>query len=269
MWGSFRSEWVKLRRRAMVLGVLGATVGVTVGVTALTVLTAGGASEGGGAGPGGPGDGSLGVAALSQSDGLALALGRSSQLLGVVALAVFAASMATEFSGGTLRNLLVREPHRLRLLGGKYLALISFMAISVGVAALAGGELAVVIGPSNGISTSTWLSATGLGAFALSAFNVVLATAGFGTLGMVLALVLRSPVAAVGVGVAYLLPVETILNATLSGIGRWLPGQVLGALAAGGNADASYMTALVTGLAYVVVLGGGAAWSFRQRDVPT
>ena len=42
-----------------------------------------------------------------------------------MALAVFASAFASEFSQGTLRNLLVREPRRPALLAGKYAAMAS------------------------------------------------------------------------------------------------------------------------------------------------
>ena len=44
-------------------------------------------------------------------------------LLGIIVLCVFAAQTAQEYTYGTLRNLLVRQPRRLVLLLGKYAAM--------------------------------------------------------------------------------------------------------------------------------------------------
>src|SRR5438132_1353544 len=126
---AFLSEWVKLRRRGMYFG---AGLMVFFGGGLATVL---GVINKAGNGPPqrvrGPGGGLLTQAQLIASDGLAKLLARGSALLGVIALVLFAMSFASEYSQGTLRNLLVREPRRLHLLAGKTLALGLFVSIAV------------------------------------------------------------------------------------------------------------------------------------------
>ena len=259
---SFTSEWLKLRRRGM-LAALATVVGVTGLVTLLSI------SRAGLAGQGPRGREFFSLAALQGSHGLALVIARSSGLLGVVALAVFASAFASEFSQGTLRNLLVREPRRLHLLAGKYAAMVSAAAGAVVVAVAAGVPLAFVTASGRGIPTSAWSSGAGLAALAHTILNLVLAVIGWGTFGAVLAVILRSPVTAIGVGLAWALPLEAILGATINGLDRWLPGQLLDTLAAGGNATATYAGAALTLLLYGAVAIAVAAVVFTRRDVVT
>lgn len=60
---------------------------------------------------------------LALPTGISLGFSNSSGLLGLVALCVFAAQTAQEYTYGTLRSLLVREPRRIRLLIGKYFSM--------------------------------------------------------------------------------------------------------------------------------------------------
>jgi hypothetical protein len=260
---AFASEWIKLRRRSMIIGALGATVAFATLGTGLSIARA----TQSGAGGHGPLGGGLSVAALSRSDGLAQAFGKSSELLGIVALCVFAASFAAEYSEGTLRNLLLREPRRLRLLTGKYLALAALISLAVVAAGAVSVVTALAIAPSHGIDTSAWITADGLRALSNAVGNTAAASVGYGTLGAALALALRSPAAAIGTGVAYVLPVEAIIKGTVSGADRWLPGQLLAALASGGTDAVSYTTAggvLVACGAVVVTM---SALVFQRQDV--
>jgi hypothetical protein len=61
-------------------------------------------------------------------DGFVHGVVTASTLIGVVGLCLFAATVASDYSQGTLRNLLVREPRRALLLSGKFLALALFLA---------------------------------------------------------------------------------------------------------------------------------------------
>ena len=70
-------------------------------------------------------------AELEQPDGLVHGVVDVSTLIGIVALCLFAGAFASEYSQGTLRNLLVREPRRAQLLCGKFLALALFIGLAV------------------------------------------------------------------------------------------------------------------------------------------
>jgi ABC-2 type transport system permease protein len=258
---SFLSEWVKLRRRGMLLGG-GIIAGFAVVSTVLTFSTAS-ATPGEAQGP----TGGLTLDQLAAADGLARTLTSGATFIGVVALALFAISVAGEYSQGTLRNLLVRQPRRVRLLAGKVLALASFTTVALAAAAVAVTATALALAPTRDIPTSAWFTSAGWIALGSGFVNLVLATLGWGLLGTLLALALRSPAAAVGAGVAYALPFELVLSTAWSTSGRWLPGQLLSALADGGSATVPYARAVLLLALYGLVAVTVGASMFARRDV--
>ncbi len=101
------------------------------------------------------------IAELSQPDGLVHGIVDVSDLVGIVSLALFAGATATEYSQGTLRNLLVRQPRRIKLLCGKYLALALFALLAIVLAIAVAVILAFALGPGKGVHTSAWTAAPG------------------------------------------------------------------------------------------------------------
>jgi len=255
-----RSEWVKLRRKGLLAG---AYLGLAGAATLVTTLVF---NRAGRRGPRG-GESVITLARLAQADGLVFAVRRAAPLLGVVTLSVAAAQVALEYSQGTLRSVLVREPRRLRLLAGKYVAVLTFTVGAVLVAAIASGATAFGMAHTRSISTSAWTSSTGLHDNAQALGDALLAIVGYTTLGVALGTVMRSPVAAVVIGLAYLLAFDNILAAIVTDAARWLPGQLLDALARGGNDTASFASAAWTLAAYLTVAGAVAALLFARRDV--
>jgi ABC-type transport system involved in multi-copper enzyme maturation permease subunit len=262
---SFRSEWIKLRRPGMILGGAGTIVGFAILTVVLTLTTASATPTD----EGGPGGEGLTLAQLAATDGLAAILATAATFIGVVALSVFAISIASEYSQGTLRNLLVRQPRRVRLLAGKLLALASFTTLAVVVAGIAAVATALLVAPTQDISTAAWFTSAGWTALAGGLGNLLLATLGWGLLGALLALVLRTPAAAVGVGLAYALPGELLLTTAWSDGARWLPGQLLDALAQGGTAAVTYGSAGLLLALYGVVAMVAGTTLFARRDVAT
>jgi ABC-type transport system involved in multi-copper enzyme maturation permease subunit len=207
------------------------------------------------------------MAQLHSAHGLADALRQSTTLLGVVALCLCAAALAGEFSTGTIRNLLVREPRRLRLLAGMTLGVLTFVAAITLVALATAGAVSAAIASGKGVDVSVWFGRAGLAETARAVGDLLLATLGFGLIGAVLGVLLRSPVAAIGAGVAYLLPVEAILSTTIGGADRFLPGQLLQVLAAGGGHSPSYAAAVVTFALYALAAALAAGVVFARRDI--
>jgi ABC-type transport system involved in multi-copper enzyme maturation permease subunit len=261
MVGAFWSEWVKLRRRGVLAWGLGGGLLFSVFATALTIERTQKSFP--------PGTGSrfhVTVGQLSRPDGFVHGVITASNLIGIVALCLFAGAVAGEYSQGTLRNLLIRQPNRTRLLSGKFLALAVFFALAIALAVGAAAGVAFALGPSKGIHTSAWASSTGLGDLGQTILHIYLASIGYGVLGTALAVILRSPALAVAVGVAYALPGEAIINRLWSGGDRWLPGQLLSALAHGGTDTASYPRALITLAVYATIVATGTLALFKQRD---
>ena len=121
----FLAEWRKLRRPTFFFGTMGSVVFVTGLVTSLLFLLidakTGNADRGN----------RITREMLELSDGFTIGFNSSNGLLGLVALSVFAAQTAQEYTYGTLRNLLVRQPRRIRLLIGKYFSMATFALVSV------------------------------------------------------------------------------------------------------------------------------------------
>ena len=69
--------------------------------------------------------------AFPTSLGLITVVGQARSFVIVVSLIMVTVNLAAEWSQGTWRNLLVREPRRLRLLAGKMLALMLFVLCSM------------------------------------------------------------------------------------------------------------------------------------------
>jgi ABC-2 type transport system permease protein len=261
---SFLSEWIKLRRPGMILGGAGTIVGFAILTVVLTLTTASTTpTDQGGAG------GGVTLAQLATADGLASVLASAATFIGVVALSVFAISIASEYSQGTLRNLLVRQPRRVRLLVGKLLAVASFTTIAVIVAGIAAAATALLVAPTQDISTAAWFTSAGWATLAGGLGNLLLATLGWGLVGALLGLVLHTPAAAVGVGLAWALPGELLVTAAWADGARWLPGQLLDALAQGGTAAVTYGSAGLLLALYGVVAMVAGTTLFARRDVAT
>ena len=178
MWGSFTSELVKLQRRNMILWSFGAGMFFPLLATILTIERATRYPVFG------PGHGiRVTYAVLEQPDGLVHGVTDVSGLLGIVSLCVFAAAFSLEYSQGTLRNLLVREPRRTEFLIGKFVALALFMLIVVIVAIGISVAIAFILAPGKGISTSAWTSSAGLNDLFQSVFHAWLAAVFYGVFG--------------------------------------------------------------------------------------
>ena len=262
------SEWVKLRRKGM-LAAVGGIIAVAVLGTVITVLTVGSSTTSTSSG-GGPFGGRSGIsfAQITGSHGLADALGNAGTLIGVIVMGVVAASVAGEFSTGTLRNLLLRQPRRARLLSGKLVALASAIALAVVTASAFAALAGALAATSKGLPVHAWGTRSGITTAIVAVAELVAASLGWGVLGAVLAVVFRSPVVAVVVGVVYALPLESLVGAASSSFSRWLPGKLLASIAAGGNNTASLTAALTTIVIYSVLAISATLTLFGRRDVP-
>lgn len=250
------SQWLKLRRPSVLLGTVGTSLFFAAVATVITFSSADDAGTTRDA-PGGPGLSS--AAELARADGLVAGAAGASQLLGVIALVLAAFAVASEYQHGTLRNLLVRQPRRLVLLGGSAVAVGLVVVLAALAATAASVVTALAVAGSAGIETGAWTAGEAVRGFALTAASML----GFALVGAVLALVLRSPVAAIGAGVAYVIPVESILAGISSAAQDVLPGQLLAAVA-DGTASAPNLALLAAWLAGAAAL---AAWLFARRDV--
>jgi ABC-2 type transport system permease protein len=266
---AFKSEWIKMRRRSVLLG------GASMALFALIFIPLGivTATSPGGRSGGGPQ--ALTKIALSGNQGLTTLLSRGGTLTAVIALILVASAMAAEYQQGTLRNLLVRQPARLRLLTGKFLALLTYALIAATVAFLVGIGAALVTAPARGIDTVAWTSSAGIANLFAMYGNLVLAVIAYSVLGFFSAVVFRSPAAAVAAPLAYILIVENLLGAVWSDAPQWLFGKLVAAVLNGqsvlsaGAGLSSYGRGLFLGVVYVAGFVIVAGTLFRGRDVST
>ena len=257
----FLAEWRKLRRPTLLLGTLGAVAFFSVLVSSFLFLLIDS--------PQGNGDRGVRITRemLSMPSGATQAFSSIGSLLGIIALCVFAAQTAQEYSLGTLRNLLVREPGRIRLLVGKLISMKVFAIAMTLVGAVITIAISFALAGGKDVSTALWFNGDDRLEIAKTLLNVFLSILGFGIIGMVLGILLRSPISSISIGVLWLLIIENLVGAIKSSTLNWLPGNQLGTIATGGSSNVTYTHALTLSAVYVGAAMIVAAFLFSKRDV--
>ncbi len=262
---SFRSELLKLSRPSIVVGGGAALAGFTALATVLTFTTATVTTR-----PAQNGRYPTATfAELAAPDGLTRGFANAAGLVGVLVFVLFLTSMTAEYGQGTIRVLLTRQPRRARLLAGKFIALVEVIAVAMAAAEVLSAAVAVPVARARGIATTEWFSGGGFGHAAADYANALLAVALFGTVGFALGVLLRSTPLALGVGLAWLLPLENIVQNSWAGAVHWLPGLLFGVVARGGTTGVSYPAAVGLALGYGALAFVVAALTFLRRDVST
>ena len=257
----FLAEWRKLRRPTLLLGTLGAVSFFSVLVSSLLFLLIDS--------PRGNGDRGVKITRemLALPSGATQSFSSIGNLLGIIALCVFAAQTAQEYSLGTLRNLLVRQPGRIRLLVGKLASMKVFAIFMTLVSAVITIGVSYILAGEKSVSTALWFTSDGRMGILRTLLNVFISILGFGIIGMTLGILLRSPISSISIGVLWLLIVENIVGAVKSSTLDWLPGSQLATVAAGGTETISYSHALSLSAIYVFVALTVATVLFTKRDV--
>ena len=255
------AESRKLRRPTLFLGTLGASLFFTGLTTTFLYMMID--SEEGNYDRGRQ----VGREVLNLASGSVFGFASVGGLLGIIALCVFAAQTAQEYTYGTLRNLLVRQPGRLQILIGKLIAMKVFALILVLISALVSIAISLLLAERAKVTTDLWFTAEGYQAIGQNLLNVSISVIYFGIVGMVLGLLLRSPISAISIGVLWLLIIENLIGAVKPETLDWMPGNQLATIAQGGTPDVSYSHALTLGTAYVFLGAIVAAILFSRRDV--
>jgi len=260
---SMHAELLKLRRPAIIYGAGGAMLGFALLATILTYATATTAAV---SFVGGDSLTST-VGQLGQPGGLTRGFTIAAGFIGLLVFVLFTTSITSEYGLGTIRVLLLKQPRRARLLAGKLLALLACVAAVLLAAELISGVAAIVLAHTRGIPTANWFTAAGLRHVASDYANALLVASLFGTVGMTVGVLTRSTPLALGIGLAWLAPLEHLIQLSWSGAGNWLPGLVFAAVAAGGTTITTYPRALITALAYAALALAAGTLSFLRRDV--
>ena len=207
------------------------------------------------------------LAMLSGHAGGTQAFAVGASFVGFFIFVIFIALMATEFSGGTFRALLLRDPHRRRLIVGKLLGLLLVAAAVVATAEVLSFGLSLLVAPSKHIATSAWMSWGGLGAGLHDYATVFGGIVGWAIFGTTLGVIFRSAPIALGVGFAWAGPFENIVSRSWGTGYRIFPGQVLDSLIRGGTIELGMARAVFTAMIYAAVAGAVALTLVSRRDV--
>ncbi|MCU1377323.1 MAG: putative transporter integral rane protein [Acidimicrobiales bacterium] len=255
-----RAELQRLwRRKPMTLAALGALLFSVVAT--LTVFSGAPAS-----GPVGPQGGTT-LELLGRQGGGTEAFAVGASFIGFFVFVTFIALLASEFSGGTYRALLLRNPHRLQVIIGKLVGILIVAAGVVLLAEVATFIISLLAAPGQDVSTSDWFSA-GSAVDAVKDFGTVFAgVAGWAIFGTTLAFVFRSAPLALGVGFAWAGPFENITVDSWTTGYRVFPGQVLRAVINGGTPELGLSRALLTGALYAGVAAAISLLLLARRDV--
>jgi ABC-2 type transport system permease protein len=265
---SFRAEMLKLRRPATLFGAGAVVPLLAVLGTVLDFVTASDAP--------GPRVSPVGgtsllttVGQLAQPGGLTIGYTNAATFVGILVFVLFITSMSGEYGQGTIRMLLTQQPRRIALLSGKLGALLVFTAVVLLAAELLAGVAAVIMAYVRDIPTTEWFTSDGWSTALTAYANSVLTAMFFGCIGAALGITLRSTPLALGVGLAWIGPLEHIVQLTWSHSGRWFPGLVFDAVSAGGSPQTTYGRALLLASGYALAGLVLAAGSFARRDVVT
>lgn len=259
---SYRAELVKLLRRRVLLTTAAVTMLFAVGGAAIVLAAVEPAAEG----RSGPGPS---IEELSAAGGGTEVFRIATAFTGVFLFVVFVGVVAAEFSRGTIRTSLLRQPRRVPLLAGKLAALLTFAGVTLAGAEALTWVAARLLAAGNDVDPGAWTSVDGLTA-AVGDFGAVLIwMTGYAALGTALAVLVRSVPLALAVGIAWSGPIEHLIQDAWDPASRFFPGLLLEAFVSGGTPEVSAGRALATVLAYTVVATGVASVVFARRDVAT
>jgi ABC-2 type transport system permease protein len=204
---------------------------------------------------------------LSGAGGLTRGFAIAGGFLGLVVFVLFMTSVTGEYGQGTIRSLLTRQPARARLLGGKMLALVACVAAALLVAGIVSAAVALPLARVRDVSTALWFTGSGLRHATGDYLNALLAAVCYGVVGATIGVLVRSTPVVLGLGIAWLGPIEHITQLSWSDAARRFPGLLFDALAVGGTDVASCRRALAISVGTAAVAFVIGAVSFLRRDV--
>ena len=257
---AYRAELTKLARTKVVVATIAVSALFGIGGAALVLASATPAAEAE-AGRG------LSLEQLAGAGGGTEVFRTAASFAGTFLFVVFVGVVAAEFSRGTIRTMLLRQPRRVRLLAGKLAALLSVAAAALAATEAITWLAARALAPGQGVATHAWTSLDGAGAAVTDFGAVLLWITGYGVLGTTVAVLLRSVPLALAVGVAWAGPFEHLVQNAWTPAGKLFPGLLLEAFVAGGTPDVTAVRALATVAVYATIAGVVASVVFARRDV--
>jgi hypothetical protein len=261
MFKVFFAEWRKLRRPTLFFGTFAAALFFNGLITSFIYLMIDS--------PQGNGDRGRTITreVLGLAGGSVTGFASIGGLLGIIALCVFAAQSAQEYTYGTLRNLLVRQPRRLTLLMGKYAAMKTFALLLTIINAIVSIAVSVYLSDRATVSTDLWFTSAGWSEIAHTLVNVYISIVFYAIIGITLGIFLRSPISAISIALVWILIIENLIGAVKPETLDWMPGNQFAVIAEGGTPLVSYSHALILGSSYVLLALLVSSFLFTKRDV--
>lgn len=256
---TFQAELVKLLRRRVIVPTALIALAFAVGGAAIVLAAAKPAAQ---AAPGTPT-----IEALSRSGGGTHVFRLATSFAGTFLFVVFCGVTAAEFSRGTVRTMLLRQPRRVPLLAGRLAAMLTFAAVTLAATEAVMWVAARLFAPGQSVATGAWTSLDAVGAGLGDYAAVLVWITGYAVLGTTVGVLLRSVPLALGVGIAWAGPIEHLVQNAWSPATRLFPGLLLEAFVAGGTPDVSAGRALLTVSLYVIVGAVAASAVFSRWDV--
>ena len=261
MIAAFRAEWSRLMQRRMLLAAAVLLLVVAFGGPAIVLSAAEPASRT----P--PGAFAPTIEGLSSSGGGTEIFRFAAAFGGTLTFIAFVGLFSVEYSRGTYRTMLLHQPRRVALVGGKLAGLLGFAALALAALEIAMWIAGHLEAPAFGVSTASWTSAdavgSGLGDYAM----VMLWVTGYAVFGMTVAILVRSVAPALAIAVAWAGPLEHLVNRAWSPARQWFPGLLLEAVGEGGTGGVTATRAAVTAAAYIVLFSVITAVVFSRRDI--
>ena len=261
----FRSEFIRIWRPAFFIGGFGVMAGFAA-LVSIFIYTA--ARTGGATFPptAGQGAGFATTGQIARPGGFLTALATVSRPAGVVLLALWAIAVAGDYSTGLIRIVVQAYPKRVNLLAGKIAALGVFTLMASTITFLVVVFLARPLARLEGIQVDGWKTDF-VSHFFKGYFDFTVVALVWGLIGLMLAVLTRSAAMAIGIGVGFLLVVESLITIVAPAAGKYLPGGTLNTLVAGGTAGLSWGESLGLVVLYGVIATAVSLVVFRSRDI--
>jgi ABC-type transport system involved in multi-copper enzyme maturation permease subunit len=261
-----RSELIRIWRPSFLYGGIGVMAGFAALVSVFIYVSAPTTTAATAQQPGPAAQFAATVAQIAQPGGFLTALATVSTLAGIILLALWALSAASDYSTGVIRILVQAEPKRIKLLTGKMAALLLFTLFATVNTTLIVVLVARPLARLQGIQTQAWKTDFFPHLFSGYA-NFTIAAIVWGLIGLALAVLTRSSALAIGIGVGYLLVVENLIGIIAPDATPYLPGGTLNALVSGGTTELAWLPALGLTLLYGAVAASISLVAFHRRDI--
>ena len=261
---AFRSEFIRIWRPAYFYGGFGAMAGFAALISVFIYTAAK-------SGPpipstSGQASGFASVAQIASPGGFLAPLTVVSRPAGVIMLSLWAIAVASDYSTGLIRVVVQAYPKRVSLMTGKIAALAGFTVIAATVAYLVMIFCARPLARLEGIDVEHWKTD-----FASHLFkgyiDFTVAMLVWGLIGLMLAVLTRSSAMAIGIGIGFLLVVESLITIVAANAAKYLPGGTLTTLVQGGTDGFPWGAAGGVVVLYGIIAAAVSLVVFRTRDI--